>query len=388
MLEFFIAKKHILEKKKQSLIGILGITIGITVLMVSIGIANGLDKNMINSILSMGSHVSVANIEREDNYKQLGEKIEKLDGVKGVIPKVSTQGIIKYTGIYGTHVSGVKVDGIDFKKAEKGLNLSEKIVYGKMDSEKKNIILIGKELYNQLGAQIGDKITLVSAENQELPLVIGGVFESGYYDYDVNMVIIPLATAQYLMYLDKNDVTSLEVTLNNPYRAEEIADKIFEKYGFLSRTWGDQNRNLLSALALEKTVMIVVFSLIVIIAGFVVWVIMNMLVREKIKDIGIMRAMGFSKKTIMRIFLLEGMTLGGIGICVGTLLSLGILWYVENYSISGITNIYYLTKIPVELSMKEIITIICVNIGIIFLSSVFPAYRAGKMETMEALRHE
>ena len=382
MLEFFIAKKHILEKKKQSLIGILGITIGITVLMVSIGIANGLDKNMINSILSMGSHVSVANIEREDNYKQLVEKIEKLDGVKGVIPKVSTQGIIKYTGIYGTHVSGVKVDGIDFKKAEKGLNLSEKIVYGKMDSEKKNIILIGKELYNQLGAQIGDKITLVSAENQELPLVIGGVFESGYYDYDVNMVIIPLATAQYLMYLDKNDVTSLEVTLNNPYRAEEIADKIFEKYGFLSRTWGDQNRNLLSALALEKTVMIVVFSLIVIIAGFVVWVIMNMLVREKIKDIGIMRAMGFSKKTIMRIFLLEGMTLGGIGICVGTLLSLGTLWYVENYSISGITNIYYLTKIPVELSMKEIITIICVNIGIIFLSSVFPAYRAGKLGRM------
>ncbi len=435
MLEFFIAKKHIFEKKKQSLIGILGITIGITVLMVSIGIANGLDKNMISSILSMGSHVSVPDIEREDNYKNLAEKLEKIDGVKGVIPKVSTQGIIKYTGIYGTHVSGVKVDGLDFEKAEKGLELKNKIVYGEMNSKKKNTILIGKELFNQLGAEIGDKITLVSPENQELPLVIGGVFESGYYDYDVNMVIIPLATAQYLLeigdkitlvspenqelplviggvfesgyydydvnmviiplataqyllYLDENDVTSLEVTLFNPYRAEEVADKIFNKYGFLSRTWGDQNRNLLSALALEKTVMIVVFSLIVVIAGFVVWVIMNMLVREKIKDIGIMRAMGFPKKTIMRIFLFEGMTLGGIGIVIGTVLSLSILWYVENFSISGITNIYYLTKIPVELSLKEIITIIFVNIIIIFLSSVFPAYRAGKMETMEALRHE
>lgn len=388
MLEFFIAKKHIFEKKKQSLIGILGITIGITVLMVSIGIANGLDKNMISSILSMGSHVSVADIEREDNYKNLAEKLEKIDGVKGVIPKVSTQGIIKYTGIYGTHVSGVKVDGLDFEKAEKGLELKNKIVYGEMNSKKKNTILIGKELFNQLGAEIGDKITLVSPENQELPLVIGGVFESGYYDYDVNMVIIPLATAQYLLYLDENDVTSLEVTLFNPYKAEEVADKIFNKYGFLSRTWGDQNRNLLSALALEKTVMIVVFSLIVVIAGFVVWVIMNMLVREKIKDIGIMRAMGFPKKTIMRIFLFEGMTLGGIGIIAGTIFSLFILWYVENYSISGITNIYYLTKIPVELSLKEIITIIFVNIIIIFLSSVFPAYRAGKMETMEALRHE
>lgn len=388
MLEFFIAKKHIFEKKKQSLIGILGITIGITVLMVSIGIANGLDKNMISSILSMGSHVSVPDIEREDNYKNLAEKLEKIDGVKGVIPKVSTQGIIKYTGIYGTHVSGVKVDGLDFEKAEKGLELKNKIVYGEMNSKKKNTILIGKELFNQLGAEIGDKITLVSPENQELPLVIGGVFESGYYDYDVNMVIIPLATAQYLLYLDENDVTSLEVTLFNPYKAEEVADKIFNKYGFLSRTWGDQNRNLLSALALEKTVMIVVFSLIVVIAGFVVWVIMNMLVREKIKDIGIMRAMGFPKKTIMRIFLFEGMALGGIGIIIGTVLSLSILWYVENFSISGITNIYYLTKIPVELSLKEIITIIFVNIIIIFLSSVFPAYRAGKMETMEALRHE
>lgn len=388
MLEFFIAKKHIFEKKKQSLIGILGITIGITVLMVSIGIANGLDKNMISSILSMGSHVSVPDIEREDNYKNLAEKLEKIDGVKGVIPKVSTQGIIKYTGIYGTHVSGVKVDGLDFEKAEKGLELKNKIVYGEMNSKKKNTILIGKELFNQLGAEIGDKITLVSPENQELPLVIGGVFESGYYDYDVNMVIIPLATAQYLLYLNENDVTSLEVTLFNPYKAEEVADKIFNKYGFLSRTWGDQNRNLLSALALEKTVMIVVFSLIVVIAGFVVWVIMNMLVREKIKDIGIMRAMGFPKKTIMRIFLFEGMALGGIGIIIGTVLSLSILWYVENFSISGITNIYYLTKIPVELSLKEIITIIFVNIIIIFLSSVFPAYRAGKMETMEALRHE
>lgn len=388
MLEFFIAKKHIFEKKKQSLIGILGIMIGITVLMVSIGIANGLDKNMISSILSMGSHVSVVEVEREDDYKNLVAKFEKIDGVKGVIPKVSTQGIIKYTGVYGTHISGVRVDGIDFEKAEKGLELKNKIVYGSMDSKKKNTILIGKELFNQLGAEIGDKITLVSAENQELPLVIGGVFESGYYEYDVNMVIIPLATAQYLLYLDENDVTSLEVTLYNPYKAEEVADKIFNKYGFLSRTWGDQNRNLLSALALEKTVMIVVFSLIVIIAGFVVWVIMNMLVREKIKDIGIMRAMGFSKKIIMRIFLFEGMALGVVGITLGTLLSLGILWYVENYSISGITNIYYLTKIPVELSLKEILTIILVNVIIIFLSSVFPAYRAGKMETMEALRHE
>lgn len=388
MLEFFIAKKHILEKKKQSLIGILGITIGITVLMVSIGIANGLDKNMINSILSMGSHITVTDMVRKDDYKNVAANIEKIPGVKGVIPKVATQGIIKYNGPYGNYVSGVKVEGLDFEKALKGLDLQKKIIQGKVDANKKNSILIGKELSHQLGAEVGDTITLVSAESQELPLKIGGIFESGYYEYDVNMVLVPIATARYLMYLNDEDVTSLEITLDDPYKAPEISNFIMKKYGLFSRTWGEQNKNLLSALALEKTVMILVFSLIVVIAGFVVWVIMNMLVREKIKDIGIMRAMGFPKNMIMKIFLIEGLTLGGIGIIIGTVLSVGILWYVKNYSIAGITSIYYLTKIPVELSLKEMLVIILVNIFIIFISSVFPAYRAGKMETMEALRYE
>lgn len=387
MFEFFIAKKHILEKKKQSFIGIIGIMIGVTVLIVSIGISNGLDKNMIGSILSLSSHISVYDVEHKNEYEKIENKIKEISGVKGVLPKVSTQGLIKYRGIYGDYVSGVKIEGLDIEKAKTAIDIEKKIVHGKINPEKRNEIYIGNELFRQLGANIGDKISLVSAENQELPLEITGVFESGYYDYDISMVIIPLATAQYMMYMGDN-ITNLEITLDNPYDADRISDILSEKYGLFNRTWGDQNKNLLSALALEKTVMIVVFSLIVVIAGFVVWVIMNMLVREKIKDIGIMRAMGFSTQNIMKIFLIEGITLGVIGIFIGVLLSLGILWYIENYSISGITSIYYLSKIPVEISLKEILIIVFVNFIVIFLSSVFPAYRAGKMETMEALRYE
>lgn len=387
MFEFFIARKHILEKKKQSFIGIIGIMIGVTVLIVSIGISNGLDKNMIGSILSLSSHISVYNVENKTEYEKIEEKIKEISGVKGVLPKVSTQGLIKYSGAYGDYVSGVKIEGFELEKAKSAIDIEKKIVHGKINSEKRNGIYIGNELFKQLGANIGDRISLVSAENQEIPMEITGVFESGYYDYDVSMVIIPLATAQYIMYMGDN-ITNLEVTLKNPYDADKISDILFDKYGLFNRTWGDQNKNLLSALALEKTVMIVVFSLIVVIAGFVVWVIMNMLVREKIKDIGIMRAMGFSTKNIMKIFLIEGITLGVVGIFVGVLLSYLILWYIENYSISGITSIYYLSKIPVEISIKEILTIVFVNFIVIFLSSVFPAYRAGKMETMEALRYE
>ena len=215
MFEFFIAKKHILEKKKQSFIGIIGIMIGVTVLIVSIGISNGLDKNMIGSILSLSSHISVYDVEHKNEYEKIENKIKEISGVKGVLPKVSTQGLIKYRGIYGDYVSGVKIEGLDIEKAKTAIDIEKKIVHGKINSEKRNGIYIGNELFRQLGASIGDKISLISAENQELPLEITGVFESGYYDYDISMVIIPLTTAQYMMYMGDN-ITNLEITLNNP----------------------------------------------------------------------------------------------------------------------------------------------------------------------------
>ena len=387
MIEFFIAKKHIIERKKQSLISIIGITIGIVVLMVSIGIANGLDKNMINSILSVTSHIMVSNGDKIKNYKDIQRDIEKIEGVKGAVPSISTQGIFKYNGIYGGYVSGVKIEGYDLESAKKAMDLDKKIVNGKINPEKINGILIGKELFKGIGAKIGDEVSIISSENKEIKFKIEGVFQSGYYDYDINMIILPLKAVQYLLYGD-DSVSKLDVTLYDPYKAPNIADKIMSITGIYSRTWGEMNRNLLSALSLEKTVMIMVFSLIVIIAGFVVWVTLNMLVREKIKDIGIMRAMGFSKKNIMKIFLIQGMILGFIGIVIGTTISLTFLWYIKNNTLDFITSIYYLTKIPVEISIKEIAIIIGANLGIIFLSSIFPAYRGAKMETVEALRHE
>lgn len=387
MVEFFIAKKHIFERKRQSLISTLGIAIGVIVLIVSIGIANGLDKNMISSILSMTSHVLVENGDKLSDYNDLKERIEKIPGVKGAVPSIETQGIFKYNGIYGGYISGVKIEGFDLESAKKAMNLDKKIVEGSISPDKMNGILIGKELFKNIGASLGDEVTIISSENKEIKFKIEGDFQSGYYDYDINMIILPLKAAQYLVY-SGDTVNKIDVTLNDPYKAPEIADKIMTETKIFSRTWGDLNRNLLSALSLEKTVMIMVFSLIVIIAGFVVWVTLNMLVREKIKDIGIMRSMGFSRKSIMKIFLIQGMLLGIAGIIIGTVIALCFLWYIKNYTLAFITSIYYLTKIPVEISIKEIGVIIGANIGIIFVSSVFPAYRAARMETVEALRHE
>jgi len=388
MIEFFIAKKHILERKRQSIIAILGVAIGVTVLTVSIGIANGLDKNMVDSILSISSHVvATKDGEAIDDYRELQTQIESIKGVKGAVPQISTQGILKYNGVFGSYVSGVKINGLDFDDAKTAMNLDKKIVAGTMDIKKPTEFLIGKELFNQLGAKLGDRITVVSADNREMHLTIAGVFQSGYYEYDTTMIIVPLRAVQILSYTG-DTVTSLEVFLDDVYSADKVAGQVQIKTNMSTRTWGDLNRNLLAALSLEKTVMILVFSLIVIIAGFVVWVILNMLVKEKTRDIGIMRSMGFSSKNIMKIFMIEGLFLGSFGIVVGLSISGGILLYVKDNAINQITNIYYLNKIPVEITSKEILIIVVANIVIIFLSSIFPAYKAAKLEVVEALKYD
>ncbi len=133
MIEFCIAKKQMLERKKQSLVSILGVLIGITVLTVSIGISNGLDKNMINSILSLSSHVTVQSADGFENYKEFSEKIEKIENVKGVIPTVEAQGLIKYKNLFNEHISGVKIVGYDLEKAINSMDLKDKIAYGNID---------------------------------------------------------------------------------------------------------------------------------------------------------------------------------------------------------------------------------------------------------------
>ena len=389
MIEFFIAKKQMLERKKQSILSIVGVFIGITVLIVSLGVSNGLDKNMINSILSLTSHINVYSPENIPNYEELVKNIEEVKGVKGAVPTIETQGIIKYEGHGEPYVAGVKVVGYDLDKAIKVMKLDDYIIDGKIDVEDKKSILIGKELAASMGAMVGDKVKLITSEETDLEMTVGGIFQSGFYEYDLNMVLIPLQTAQYITYSDET-VGRLSVRLDNPYDAQELIYDVARKLptDLYIGTWGEQNRALLSALTLEKTIMLVVFSLIAIVAGFLIWITWNTLVREKTKDIGIMRAMGFSKKNIMLIFLIQGIILGIIGIILGIIVSLILLYYIKNYAVDLVSNIYYLKDIPIEISLKEIAIIVGANFIVILISSIFPAYRAAKLENVEALRYE
>lgn len=387
LLELFIAKKQIFEHKKQSFIGIIGIAIGIAVLVVSLGISNGLSKNMIDSVLSLSSHITMTNYGDIKNPKQYTDKLVGIKEIKGVVPKVKSQSLIRYSGVFGEYVSGVKIEGIDFDSGASVLELDKKIVKGKIDKKNLKGVLIGNELFKQLGAKVGDKITVVSAQNKELPLTIAGAFQSGFYDYDLSLIILPLKTAQYLTERD-DSVSTIDIFLKNPYSADKILNTLEKKTKLYGRSWGDMNQNLLKAIALEKAVMVIGFSMIILIAVFVVWIILNTMIREKRKYIGIMRSMGISNKSIVKIFLFQGVTIGIIGIILGVIISLLILWYIKTYSLPYISNIYYLTKLPVEISVDEILKVVAFNLILIVISSIFPAYRAGKLKIVEALKNE
>lgn len=389
MIEFFIAKKHIMERKKQSLVSIIGIVIGITVLTVAMSINNGLNNNMINSILNISPHITVSNngffIE---NYDKYAKEIEKIKGVKGVVPTFTNQGILKSDNDFGSYSTGVQIQGMDFEKAEKAMNLQKILIEGKIENKQYNKVLIGSELFEQLGLKIGEDIELTSAENKKIKLKVGAVFKSGSQQIDNSLIILPLMTTQFLS--DSGDVIrSIDIILDNPYDAPKIqplvADVVKE---FRTRTWGEINSTLLKALNLEKTVGIVLFSLIIVIAGFVVGVVLHTMVREKTKDIGILRAMGYSKNIIMRIFLLEGALIGVIGIVVGIGLSYFIMHLLKIGVFNKLTDVYYLTAIPVEISFSEVSLIVLSTAFIIMLSSVFPSYKASKLTPVEALKYE
>lgn len=388
MTELFIALKHIKERKKQSFIAILGIAIGVLVLTVSLGIANGLDRNMVDSILSLNAHINLSNDEvKIYDYTEIKDDIEKIKGVKGVLPKYTTQGIVKYEGPYGTFVSGVIINGVRDEELNSVLNMDKKVKIGSSNFKNNNDILIGQELAKQIGASIGDKIKLISPESRELYYNVTGIFHSGYYDFDTTLVIVPMISVQYLTGSD-DIATEIDVMINDVYGADKIALEINKISTLTTRTWGDMNKNLLYALALEKTVMIILLSLIIIISGFVVGVILNTLVREKTKDIGILRSFGCSSNQVLRIFLYEGIILGGSGIILGMILSGVIIFYLKNFSFNLPVDIYYIDKVPMEISIKEIFIIVLGTWAIVLLSSLLPARKAAKLKPVEALRYE
>ena len=387
MVEFFIAFRHIVERKFQSIFSILGVAIAVTVFIVSMTISNGLNKNMINSLLTMSPHILIKNkkITFFENFGETVENIKKIKGVKAVIPQMNSQSILKNEGL----AKGVLADGISPENVKNELNL--RIVKGNNNISELNSVLIGEQLANEMDLKVGKEISIVSAENKEIKLIVRGIFKTGFLDYDSNLVIVPLETMQILS--DQGKVaTEIGIKIEHPERVDEVLNQVRnavdpKEYGVIS--WKTINQNLLKAVQFEKFVLIAILSLLLIIASFAVSVILNMIVREKIKDIGILKSIGYTNKNVRRIFTIEGLIIGVFGMilasCLSPLVLIALKALFKEYMKGGT---YYLEELPLYISQKELLIIYGVTFVVVFLSTIFPAARAARLKPVEALKYE
>ena len=387
MVEFFIAFRHIVERKFQSIFSILGVAIAVTVFIVSMTISNGLNKNMINSLLTMSPHILITNKKTTffENFGETVENIKKIKGVKAVIPQMNSQSILKNEGL----AKGVLADGISPENVKNELNL--RIVKGNNNISELNSVLIGEQLANEMDLKVGKEISIVSAENKEIKLIVRGIFKTGFLDYDSNLVIVPLETMQILS--DQGKVaTEIGIKIEHPERVDEVLNQVRnavdpKEYGVIS--WKTINQNLLKAVQFEKFVLIAILSLLLIIASFAVSVILNMIVREKIKDIGILKSIGYTNKNVRRIFTIEGLIIGVFGMilasCLSPLVLIALKALFKAYMKGGT---YYLEELPLYISQKELLIIYGVTFVVVFLSTIFPAARAARLKPVEALKYE
>ena len=387
MVEFFIAIRHVLERKFQSIFSILGVAIAVTVFIVSLTVSNGLGKNMITSLLTLSPHIQIKSTKGSffNNYGDVIEKTKGIKDVKAVIPQINSQSIIKFDNF----AKGVLAKGMEAENVKNDLKL--RIVKGNNNISELNSILIGEGLSKEMNLKVGDELSLVSAENKELILTVRGIFKTGFLDYDSNLVIIPLKTMQILG--EQGEVaTEIGIITGTPQKIEEVEAKVYEKLqndNFSVVSWKTINHNLLNAVQFEKFVLIAILSLLLMIASFAVSVILNMIVREKIKDIGILKSIGYTNSHIRNIFTIEGLIIGVSGMILASILSPVILMILKKlFKIFMGNSYYYLEELPLYISVRELSMIYIVAFAVVFISTIYPAARAAKMKPVEALKYE
>ena len=388
MVEFFIAWRHVVERKFQSIFSILGVGIAVTVFVVSLTISNGLNKNMINTLLTMSPHILVKS--RKDaffeNYNSVIDSTKGIKEVTAVIPQINSQSILKYKGF----AKGVLAKGMTAENVKKDLKL--RILNGNNNISELNSVLIGEELSKEMNAKVGQEISLVSAENKEVKLIVRGIFKTGFLDYDSNLVVVPLKTMQIMS--ERGEVaTEVGIITANPQKVDKVFEEVranLPSKDFGAITWKKLNENLLHAVQFEKYVLIAILSLLLLVASFAVSVILNMIVREKIKDIGILKSIGYTNSNIRKIFTIEGLIIGVSGIVFSMIFSPLVLILLKElfkiYMASG--RYYYLDELPLYISSGEISAIYIVTFFIVFISTIYPASRAAKMKPVEALKYE
>lgn len=402
--QFFIAKRYLKSTGSVFLstitvFSIGGIFVGVAAILAVLSSMNGFREDLKEKIVGTNAHVAILKYFNEpiEDYAELLPEVVQFKHVVSAAPFIYTKAMISM----GSYVDGVVVRGLDPELEKSTANVSRDIVDGdfELGGDPPGVVL-GIDLASNIRAHVGDTVTLASPFGatvtpvgvfpKMMQLRVAGLFDAGMYEYNTGLVYMSLSTAQEFLNT-KDAVTGIELRLDDVYQAPQVGRHIASQLGYPYRTtnWIDLNRNLFAALKLEKVFMFVILTLIVIVAAFNIVSTLIMMVIKKTREIGILKSMGATARTIMGIFMLDGLIIGVTGTALGALGGFLISWLLGKYRfISLPPDVYFLDTLPVHMEVSDFVVVCLAGIGISFLATIYPALRASKLTPVEAIRYE
>jgi lipoprotein-releasing system permease protein len=409
--EWMVALRYLRARRKEGFISViagfsfLGITLGVATLIIVMAVMNGFRQELFDKMLGLNGHVVVHSLDPNfTNYDDIAGKIRAVPGVKYALPLIEGQVMVSTT----TSSTGALVRGLRETDLKELKAVSGNIRFGTLDGfDNKDGVALGTRLANDLNVKVGDYVTLLTPRGASTALgtaprvkryPVVAIFEIGMSEYDSSILFMPLAEAQrYFSHPDS--VTVLEVVLDSPDEVSDLGPKILETGGrtIYVSDWRQRNATFFTALQVERNVMFLILALIVLVAALNIISGLIMLVKDKGRDIAILRTMGASRGSVMRIFFITGASIGIVGTLAGLLLGVLVCANIERLRefIGWITDtelfspeLYYLSQLPAEMDTGETVSVVIMALVLAVLATLYPSWRASRLDPVEALRYE
>jgi lipoprotein-releasing system permease protein len=409
--ERMVAFRYLRGRRREGFISVItgfslaGISLGVATLIIVMSVMNGFRQELLTRILGVGGHVMVYGTpEPLDDYKGVAAKLRKVPGVIDALPLVTGQAM----ATVGRQAAGVLVQGLAPEDLARRKIISGNIKEGSLEGFKGlGAVIVGTRFARRFGLRVGDRITLVAPTGnvtafgtmpRSKAYRIVGLFEVGMYEYDSNFLYMPFEAAERFFRL-QGRASSIEVTIENPDAVARAKADIRVALGNEAtlRDWQEINSSFFTAIQVERNVMFVILTLIILVAALNVISGLIMMVKDKGRDIAILRSMGATRGGVMRIFLMAGASVGVVGTIIGTGLGIAFATNIETIRgwIQNLTGtnlfsaeIYVLSQLPAEIDTGEVVAVATMSLALSFLATLYPSWRAARLDPVEALRYE